>query len=360
MTKLRQRLKKKDTIDNKSAETKEIREVIHSSKEKMYTPINTDIIVSTGCTLLDLEISGGRLRGGGLPGGIMMEIFGPSGSGKTALVTELSASVQYKGGESKIDDPESRFDKEYAKIYGCKMSKDNYRTSNSVNEVFAALKKWIPKNKNVINLFAVDSIAALCSDQELTEDGDKRGQAKAKELTQGCRKTCITIAENNKIVLFTNHEKDGEYGKITPGGKAVPYHSSLRLRIAGKKPITMIKTFKSIVRGKEMEKKIESTIGIKSEVTIKKSSIDKEYRTCPLYIIFGKGIDDVRGNLQYIKDMTKDTVYDVFDKTYKSLAFAVRYIEEHDLETKLREHVIDTWEQIETLFETENKKKVRF
>ena len=36
-------------------------------------------LVSTGSTLLDLAISGGTYDEGGLPGGILVEIFGPSG-----------------------------------------------------------------------------------------------------------------------------------------------------------------------------------------------------------------------------------------------------------------------------------------
>lgn len=40
---------------------------------------NTELMVSTGSTLLDLAISGGRKRGGGLPGGIMVVAYGPSG-----------------------------------------------------------------------------------------------------------------------------------------------------------------------------------------------------------------------------------------------------------------------------------------
>jgi len=38
-------------------------------------------VISTGSTLLDLAISGGRIRGGGLPLGILVEIFGPPGCG---------------------------------------------------------------------------------------------------------------------------------------------------------------------------------------------------------------------------------------------------------------------------------------
>jgi len=31
---------------------------------------NTEVMISTGSTLLDLAISGGRVKGGGIPGGI--------------------------------------------------------------------------------------------------------------------------------------------------------------------------------------------------------------------------------------------------------------------------------------------------
>lgn len=359
MAELRKKLKTKKKKKTKNTETEEIRNTINADKKtKLYTPINTEKVISTGSTLLDLIISGGRIRGGGLPGGLMVEIFGPSGAGKTAIVTELLASVQYKKGSTKIDDPEGRFDAEYARIYGYDMPKENYTVSDQVKDVFNQLLKWNPV-KTQIGLFVVDSIAALCSETEAGE-WDKRGQAKAKELTQGCRKLSTKLTNTNKIVIFTNHEKDGDYGKITPGGKAVPYHSSLRIRIHGKKPIEKKKTLKSMVRGTETEKKITSAIGIESTCEIKKSSIDKEFRSCQIYIIFGVGIDDIRGNLQYIKTMTQDTVYDVFDRTYQSMDSAVKYIEDNNLEATLREKVIDIWEQAEQMFDVERKKKVRF
>lgn len=357
VSKIRKKLKK---AKEAPSEPDEIRDTINEgSKTKMCTPISTDVLLSTGSTLLDLCISGGRIKGGGLPGGLMVEVFGPSGAGKTAIVTELLASAQHKGGEIRIDDPEGRFDKEYARIFGCSIDKENYKVSDQVKEVFNDLLLWNPEVKDKISIFAVDSIAALCSETE-AEDWDKRGQAKAKELTQGCRKLSTRLADTNKVVVFTNHEKDGEYGKVTPGGKAVPYHSSLRIRVYGKKPIEKTKKFKTVVRGTEKERTVKSIIGIQSTCLIKKNSIDKEFRDCPLYIIFGVGIDDVRGNLQYIKTMTKDTVYDVFEKTYKSIEPAIKYIEDNNLEGKLRERTIALWEEIETLFETERKKKVRF
>ena len=89
-------------------------------------PLSFDATLSTGSTLLDLCISGGKCAEGGIPGGIVVEIFGRPGSGKTAILAELFASAQSKGGDAMFKDPEARLDKEYAKIYGVRLDAKNY------------------------------------------------------------------------------------------------------------------------------------------------------------------------------------------------------------------------------------------
>lgn len=337
-------------------ESSEITRKIEKAKphtEDAYVSINKNtILISTGSTLLDLAISGGRVRGGGIPGGIMVEIFGPSASGKTGLITEIAGAAQDKGGDVFFVDPEARIDKEYSRIYGFEMTKENYARPDTVTETFKLIEEWEPKNTSVINVFAADSIAALSTEMEMGE-GDKRGQRKAKELSEGCRKTARLIAHNNKLILFTNQERDGEYGKTTPGGHAIPYHCSLRMRVNRK---GRIEKKKKISSGKEVTK----TIGIESEVLIKKSTVDDEYRVAPLYIIFGVGIDDVRANLQYVKDMTKNTRYWCVDRETARMDDAIRHIENNDLEPELRERVIDIWEEVEDKFHMERKEKKRF
>ncbi len=322
-------------------------------KKHQYTPIDTNLVVSTGSTLLDLAISGGRIRGGGLPGGIMVEIHGPSGSGKTALAVDIAASVQFKGGEADILDPEARLDKEYARIYGLELAKKNYSQPKIVNEVFKTIYKWNPENKKVINVKIIDSIAALVSELEMTDEGDKRGQKKAKDLHAGCRKASVEIADGHKLIVFTNHEMDGEYGKVTPGGKAVPYYSSVRIRVQQKEKLMPEKQISS-------GKKVKMVTGVLSLCTIVKNSVDNGYRDAPLYITYGQGIDDVRANLQWYKQMMNSTKYIAVDKEYQRLDFAIRYIEENNLEGDLREMVIDLWEEIQAKFKITRKKKVRF
>ena len=168
-----------------SIPVKEMEEAIEQDHGEKI-PIDTSLVVSTGCTLLDLSISGGRVRGGGMPGGIMVEVFGSSGSGKTAIMVETGASVQHNGGEVHIADTEARLDQEYSKIYGLVLEKKNYYRPNTVGDVKnkqgklveigleGLLIDWAPENPNVINMFGADSIAALSTGMEMDE-GDKRG-----------------------------------------------------------------------------------------------------------------------------------------------------------------------------------------
>ena len=62
-------------------------------------------IVTTGSTLLDLAISGGRFAKGGIPAGILVKIFGPSGCGKTVLLCEIAGGIQRSGRGSHVPRP---------------------------------------------------------------------------------------------------------------------------------------------------------------------------------------------------------------------------------------------------------------
>jgi recombination protein RecA len=336
-------------------------------KDSLYVPLDTSMVISTGSTLLDLNISGNRIRGGGLPGGIIVEIFGPPSAGKTALLVEICASAQAGGGEVLIADPEARLDKEYASLFGLKIPKEIYRRPNTVTELSDLIWKWEPKKKKVINVLAADSLAAISTELEM-EKGDKRGQRKAKELSELCRKVGRKIALAHQLLIFTNQERQGEYGRTTPGGFAVPFHASLRIRIAraGARQIeakkTIVRQFLDKETGEITKKKVELSkiIGIESEAVTIKSSISNEYQKTQLYIVAGVGIDDVRANLTWLKKVQAKTKYPCANKEYTYINDAIRYIESKNLEAKLRENVIDTWETIESLFKQKRKKKVRF
>lgn len=343
------------TIDmaKKMKDLKEIEEEIKQPVKIERKEADFTKVISTGSTLLDLIISGGRRRGGGVPGGVVVEVYGPPGSGKTAVLSEMSASVQINGGDVEFEDPEGRLDKEYTRIYGLNLNKENYHMPDTVTQVFDDIYKWKPKpkEKGAINLVATDSLAALSTDLEL-ESGDKMGMRRAKEFSEGFRKLARKITMNNYIIACSNQMRDSQYGDSTPGGQAIKFYASLRISV---KQVNKVEKKASLG-----EKDIKKVIGIESKCLVVKSSIDDPYRECKIFIVFHHGIDDIRGNLQYMKDMTNATSYKCPDgEAYKAVETAIRHIENNDLEEDLRNQVIDKWEEVEKKLEVTRKEKKR-
>ena len=313
-------------------------------------------IVSTGSTLLDLAISGGRIRGGGVPSGILMEIYGPSGAGKSSLLAEMCADAKIKGGDVKFLDPEARLDQSYMRIYGMELEKENYFMPDTVTEVFEHILKWKPETPKPggVNIIATDSLAALSSDLELSDKGDKMGMKIAKDFSQGLRKTCTLIKRNNFIIACSNQIRQGSSGEVTSGGKGIPFYASLRIRIGPPAQNKYLKATKTI--NKVAHEKI---YGIQSVCTVKKSSVDDPFRTANVFIVFGVGIDDIRANLAYVKQMTNDTSYVAIDQSFGRMDAAIKHIEENSLELELKNQVIDLWEEIENEFKVDRKPKRR-
>jgi len=314
-------------------------------------------VISTGSTLLDLAISGGRIRGGGLPGGILVEAFGPSGSGKTVLLSEIAGSVQRQGGEIMFHDPEARLNKSFAAIFGLDIKDEDYSRPDTVPEVFQAVRKWKPIGKNKVHGIFADSLAALSTDTEMSKDaGDKMGMRRPKEFSEELRRTCRIIPNKNYLMVCSNQIRQNigatEYQPqtSTPGGVAMSFYSSLRLQFSNPTKIKITKT----IFGKEVSK----IIGVDVVISVFKSSIWKPYRNAKVTILFDYGIDDIRQNLQYIKDYTKYKTYTVNGRNLSNTRDeAIQMVETQGLEEELREQVIDLWERIESKFVLERKPK---
>lgn len=348
--------KKQDTIDVLDSVTSDVIQTTYEqpvSDIDFDIPLEEDLTVSTGSTLLDLIISGGRIRGGGIPAGIICEFFGASGCGKTAVLSEIAASAQVRGGQVLFLDPEARLDKNYAKTFGLTIDIDSYARPDTVSEMFNILEDWEPENLDIVNIVASDSLAALSTDLEM-ESSDKMGMRRAKEFSEGLRKTCRLIKKKKYIIACSNQIRSGTMGGTkTPGGNAIPFYASLRVSMKRKSKVEISKQLPSGQRETRV-------IGVETLCEVIKSSIDVPFRSCLIYIIFNHGVDDVRGNLQWLKKVTGDKQYDVFDRKYQSMADAVRYIEQHDYEDRLRQTVIDLWLEIENEFKVDRKPKKRF
>jgi len=325
-------------------------------KKKPQYDGNTERMISTGSTLLDLAISGGRVRGGGIPGGVVVEIFGPHSTGKTVLLCEIAGAVQRQGGEAKFLDPEARLNKLFANLFGLSIQKDNYHIPDTVTEMFGHINSWEPEGDAIHGIFA-DSLAALSTKLEMeNEEGDKMGQRRAKEFSEGFRKNGRKLVDNNFIMVGSNQirESMNTYGPKykAPGGEAIGFYSSLRLRTAIKEKIRPKKT----MGGKEVTR----VTGVQIIVEVFKNSIWEPDRTATLTINYKYGIDDIRENLQFVKRFKGLNYYAVNGtKLNISLDKSIQLIEKDDREDELREEVIDLWEAIEAKFYVERKPKKR-
>lgn len=319
---------------------------------------NPEIMTSTGSTLFDLALSGGRVRGGGLLGGIMVEIYGQESIGKSVLLSEIAGEIQRRGGEALFNDTESRFDEQFARIFGYTLDRKYYFNPDTVTEVFNAIEKWEPTDPKKVNAIITDSLAALSTQLEMDGE-DKMGMRRGKEFSAGFRKNARLLKKNNYIMICSNQIRDtmNSFGPKTdtPGGWAVRFYSSVRVELSKAYKEPVIKKTKTI-HGKE----VTEVVGINIEAKVTKNSTWKPFRSAPITILYDYGIDDIRQNLQFVKDYTDNTVYTVRGRRLSNtLENAILKVEDKNLEAELREEVIDLWEYIQDKFKIDRKKKER-
>jgi RecA/RadA recombinase len=365
----------------------QITEAAGSPPQQFDRPLYMKTLISTGSTLLDLAISGGVSQYGGIPGRTIVQVYGPNSTGKTTLMAEALGYAQRAGGQCKVRDPEARLSASYCATFGVKINQEDIERTGTITDIFEALigplekkgkdkededakvvrntsKAWAP-NPAKINFYAVDSLAALASRMEMLQ-GDKMGQKRAKDFSEGFRSVSDHIYNHNILMFCTDQVRDNVEGygeKQKPGGgNAVGFYSSLRIKL--KSAGTITKTVK--LPGMKGQ---EQVVGIKVEAFVKKSSLDRPFRSAQLRLLFNYGFDDVGANLQWLKDHgamadhptdpTKTPGYVVGDKNFVSLESATRYVEEHNFEQDIRDWVVDLWNQIEDQVRPGRKEKVR-
>jgi len=255
--------------------------------------------VKSGSSMLDLAIS--NRPDGGFPVGRITEITGLEASGKSLLAAHALANTQEQGGLAVYIDTENAVSREFLEAIGLDLSKMLYVPLETVEDIFEAIESIVESvrksNKDKLVTIVVDSIMGASTKIEMAKEFDKDGYATSKAiiLSKGMRKLTNMIGRERICLIFTNQLRTRlgvAFGDpyTTSGGKAIPFHASVRLRL------------KSVGQIKMKKDGVEQVIGIKTRSQVIKNRMGPPLKSIDYDIYFESGIDDYGGWLNVMKD----------------------------------------------------------
>jgi len=293
--------------------------------------------ISTGSTLLDLAISN-RPRGG-QPVGRMVELNGLEGTGKSLIAAHLLASTQKKGGIAVMIDCETSAAPQFWTAVGVNLKNLIYAPLTTVEEIFKYIENIVgivrKANKDRLLTIVVDSVAGASTEKELESEHGVDGYNTAKSIiiSKAMRKITNLIGEQRVLIVFTNQLRMNmnamAFGDkyVVPGGKALAYHCSVRVRLNSIAKI----------------KKDDEIVGIHCKAQVVKNRLGPPHRTAEFDIFFDSGIQDLKSWLEFLK---KQGVAKAAGATYKiklneeeySLS-AAEFVDKVNTDEKFKEEV---------------------
>jgi recombination protein RecA len=202
--------------------------LMHLDDEPMHVPS-----ISTGSLAVDRA-----LGVGGVPRSRVTEIFGPEGGGKTTLAQHIVAEAQKLGGTAVYIDMEHAVDLAYMAACGVDTSAVYFSQPDSSTDALNIVRKLV--SSNTVDLIVVDSVAALTSVAELDADaGDQFMGVQARMMSQNLKTIVPSLGLSKTALVFINQTRikiGVMYGnpETTPGGVALRFYSSVRMRVARK------------------------------------------------------------------------------------------------------------------------------
>ena len=347
--------------------------------------ITPDRLIPSGVTLLNCACSDNPF--GAFAKGSINTVPGKSASGKTALMlTMLAACAQTKDlddYELILDDGEEAqaFDLDYlfpslvSRIKAPRYDGELPVHSNTIEDfegnILLRCKKETPF------IYVLDSLDSLSSTAELERelanaiknaktDTEKEkakqsyGTEKARIISQTLRMVNGKI-KNTDSVLFIIQQTKQNLNKIfkyqadwtTSGGEAPFFYSFHRIYT------------NSIKSHTDEYKNIKHKIGGRTQVQVIKNKLNGKKRTIEFDIYEDLGIDDLAGNIDFLKTVKRIKTKGAYmslpgilqDDETMYRADLIKYIEKENLESTIQEMVGEEWNDIEKNIRLSDRKR---
>lgn len=235
-----------------------------------------------------------NIIGGGMPKGRIVEIFGPESSGKTSLIYWLM-SLHKLGVYIPI---EGTYDEDRAISLGVKPKQMIVYRAQYGEEALNAVMKFA---KAGVPIIAIDSVPACQPKEDIDKiEKDAGNEARIGGVARLFSKTLPTIVhiceETGTTLILVNQVRDkmnampfGEK-EDTPGGRAIKFYSSVRIKVARRAWIEIPN--KNPAVSSDSEK-----VGIIMKAKISKSKVSNPFGEAELPFFFDRGFvsyDDIK------------------------------------------------------------------